>query len=70
MYKPSIKAVRVSLVIIIETLQEIIDLKNVKLKLTEKLEASELNIIDVLMLIDYSIASLTEMNKDDISIYQ
>ncbi|KAF0764301.1 Uncharacterized protein FWK35_00023851 [Aphis craccivora] len=35
--------------------------------LTEKLEAIELNIIDALMLIDNLIASLTEMNKDDIS---
>ncbi|KAF0757546.1 Uncharacterized protein FWK35_00026070 [Aphis craccivora] len=92
-YTPSIK-------VLIETLQEIIDLKNVyknarsqalgvikkvlsfdsvvsllfiknimyKIKtLTEKLEAIELNIIDALMLIDYSIASLTEMNKDDVS---
>ncbi|KAF0765538.1 zinc finger MYM-type protein 1-like [Aphis craccivora] len=30
-------------------------------------EAIELNIIDALILIDYSIGSLTKMNKDDIS---
>jgi len=45
-------------------------MKNIMYKikiLTEKLEAIELNIIYALMLIDYSIASLTEMNKDDIS---
>ncbi|KAF0769768.1 52 kDa repressor of the inhibitor of the protein kinase-like [Aphis craccivora] len=90
-YTLSIKAVRASLVIIIETLQEIIDLKNVyknarilsfnsvvslsfmknimyKIKiLTELLEAIELNTIDALLLIDYSIASLTQINKDDIS---
>ncbi|KAF0766116.1 Uncharacterized protein FWK35_00011886 [Aphis craccivora] len=98
-YTPSIITVRISLVIIIENLQEIIDLKNVykntrsqalgfvkkvlsfdsvvslsfmknimyKIKiLTEKLEAIELNIIDTILLIDNSIASLTEMNKDDI----
>ncbi|CAI6362390.1 unnamed protein product [Macrosiphum euphorbiae] len=33
--------------------------------LTEKLEATELNILDALMLIDYSLSSLNEMNSDD-----
>jgi hypothetical protein len=43
-------------------------MKNIMYKtkiLTEKLEATELNILDALMLIDYSISSLNEMNSDD-----
>jgi len=46
-------------------------MKNIMYKtkiLTEKLEATELNIVDALMLIDYSITSINGMNSDDTSI--